>query len=111
MVVVGAHAVVDEYAVVVVFRDAALADRAVLRPGGFEEEAGVALGSRVEEGEVVRVAGHLRGVVLRGDVARVREGREVEEDVREDDGDPPGDLGEWGELGPGGGEVEGFAYR
>lgn len=110
MLVVGPDAVVDEDAVVVVFGYAALADGAVLASGWFEEVAGVAFVAWVEEGEVVGVAGHLLGVVGGGDVPWVGEGGEVEEEVREDDGDGAGEFDEGGELRPGGGEVEDFAY-
>jgi hypothetical protein len=78
----------------------------VLGASGLQEAAGGALGARVEEGEVVGVAGHLAGVVFPGDGAWVGEGGQVEEEVGEEDGDGSRCFGEGGELGPGVGQVE-----
>ena len=57
MLVVVAHAVVDEDAVVVEFGNASLADATVFGACRFEEAAGVAALARVEDGEVVGVEG------------------------------------------------------
>ena len=106
VVVADADAVVDEDAVVVKLADAALADAAVLGAGRLEEPAGAALGAGVEDGEVEGVPRHLARVVSRGDEARVAEGGEVEEEVREEDGDGARGLLQGPELRPDGWEVQ-----
>lgn len=58
-----------------------LAHTAVLGPRWLEELAGAAVGARVEHGEVKGVLGHLEGVVVARDVARVDGAGEVEEEV------------------------------
>jgi len=108
VVVSVADALVQEDAVVVHLGDAAFADGAVLRAGGLEEAAGPAFRARAEEGVVVRVELHVVGVVLGRDVPWVAEGRVVEEEVGEEDGEEGAELIDWVEVRPGSGEVEIF---
>lgn len=110
MLVVGFDVVVDEDVVVVVFGYVVFVDGVVFVLGWFEEVVGVVFVVWVEEGEVVGVVGYFLGVVGGGDVFWVGEGGEVEEEVREDDGDGVGEFDEGGELRLGGGEVEDFVY-
>lgn len=60
----------------------------------------------MEEGEVVGVAGHFGDVILRRDEAWVGKGREVEEEVGEQDRDGASYFVDAGELRPDGREVE-----
>lgn len=86
------HAIVDEDAVVVQPRHAALADSAVFRARRLEQPAGPAFLARVEDGEVIRVQRHVARVRLRRDDARVSECRQVEKHVGQDGRDGAGDL-------------------
>lgn len=85
------HAVVDEDAVVVQPRHAALADGAVFRARRLEQATAPAFLARVEDGEVIRVQRHVARVCLRCDDARVSECRQVEEHVRQDGRNDAGD--------------------
>lgn len=66
-----ANAEVDEDAVVVGLGDAALAEAAVLGARRLEELARLAVATRVEDGMVIRVQGHVVSVFLGRDEARV----------------------------------------
>lgn len=106
MLVAVADAAVDEDAVVVELGDAALADAAVLGTRRFQETAGPAVLAREEDGVVVGIEGHVVGVVLWGDVSRVGHDGEVEEEVREDDGDGAGNSVPCRHHRPGGGKIK-----
>lgn len=67
---------------------------------------GTAAGARVEDGVIKRVAGHFAGQVGWGDGAWVGGGREVEEEVRAQNGGDGKDFVNGGHQGPGGGQVE-----
>ena len=90
--------------------DALLADTAMFGPSRFEQVTGLAGCARVEEREIVRVAGHFAHVRLGVDGAWVREGGEVEEEVREKDGEDAEGFVSGRKVRPGVGEVEVFAY-
>lgn len=82
-----ADAAIDENTVVVRLGHTMFAHTAVLRARGLEELAGAAVSARVEHGEVERVLGHLKSVVLASDVAWVDATGEIQEDIGADDSD------------------------
>ena len=87
------HTSVDEDAVMVGAGNAPLADAAVLRSRRLDDVTCFADVAWVENGKVVWVQRHVVRVVFRGDVARVRDAGEVEEEVGEEDSDGGSELG------------------
>ena len=99
MVVSISHAVVDEDAVVIEFRDAGFANAAVFGAGGFEEVASVTGVAGVEYRKVVRIERHGLVVCFWGDVTRISVCCKIEKQVGEKDGyggfDPEGGVHEF----------------
>ena len=100
VVVAIANALVDEDAVMIHSADTPSADVAVLGARGLEETAGVALESRLVDGEVIGVEFHVVGVIFIVDVSRVTCRSQVKEDVREDHEDGASGSVERGEVWP-----------
>lgn len=100
MVVAVAHTRVDEDAVMIGPGDAAFTDIAVLGPSGLQEPTCAAFIARVEEGVVIGIERHVVRMILAGDVPWVCGAGEIQEHVRQDDGDGGGEFGEGADLGP-----------
>lgn len=111
MVVAVAHTRVDEDAVMIGPGDAAFTDVAVLGSRGLQEPTGAAFVAGVEESVVIGIERHVVCMILAGDVPWICGAGEIEEHVRQDDGDGGGEFREEADLGPDVREIHVLRHR